>query len=135
MSEENISQEFRLKNIDETRNYFIKEINQNELMSKKHKKVCRVLNYIDHLLIAISTIIGCVSISAFASLVGIPIGIISSAIGLKICAITTRIKKYRSINKKKKKKHDKIVLLAKSKLNGMEVLISKSFIYSNISHE
>ena len=38
MSEENISQEFWLKNIDETRNYFIEEINQNELMSKKHKE-------------------------------------------------------------------------------------------------
>ena len=37
MSEENINQKFRLKNIGETRNYFIKEINQNELMSKKHK--------------------------------------------------------------------------------------------------
>ena len=48
MSEEDISQEFRLKNIDETRSYFIEEINQNELISIKHKKVCRVLNYIDH---------------------------------------------------------------------------------------
>ena len=75
MSEENISQEFRLKNIDETRHYLIEEINQNELMSKKHKKVYRVLNYIDHLPILISTITGCVSISAFVSLVGIPIGI------------------------------------------------------------
>ena len=46
MFEENISQEFKLKNIDETGNYFIEKINQNELMSKKHKKVCRVLNYI-----------------------------------------------------------------------------------------
>ena len=44
MSEENVSQEFRLKNIDETRNYFIEEINQNELMSKKYKKVCGVLS-------------------------------------------------------------------------------------------
>ena len=57
-------------------------------MSKKHKKVCSVLNYIDHLLIVISTVTGCVSISAFASLVGIPIGITNSAIGLKVCAIT-----------------------------------------------
>ena len=48
MSEENISQEFRLKNIDETKNYFIEEINQNELMSKKHKKVCTALIYIEH---------------------------------------------------------------------------------------
>ena len=45
-----ISQEFRLKNIDEARNYFIEEINQNELTSKKHEKVCRVLNDIEHLL-------------------------------------------------------------------------------------
>ena len=67
MLEENISQKFRLKNIDETRNYFIKEINHNELMSKKYEKVCRVLNYTEHLLIIISTITGCVSISTFAS--------------------------------------------------------------------
>ena len=43
-----MNQEFRLKKIDEIRNYLIEEINLNELMSKKHKKVCRVLNYIDH---------------------------------------------------------------------------------------
>ena len=71
MSKENISQEFRLKNIDETRNYFIKEINQNELMSKKYKKVCRILNYVEHLFILTSTVSGCVSISAFASLLDI----------------------------------------------------------------
>ena len=93
MTEENICQEFRLKNIYETRNYLIEEINQNELMSKKHKKVYRVLNYIEHLLILISTVMGCISISAFASLVGIPIEITSSAIGLKICVITAGIKK------------------------------------------
>ena len=51
MTEEKVSQEFRLKNIDETRNYFIEEINQNEIMNKKHKKVCRVLNYIENLFI------------------------------------------------------------------------------------
>ena len=115
MFEENINQEFRLKKIAEIRNYLFKEENQNELMSKKLKNVCRVLNYIDHLLIVISTITGYVSISAFASLIGIPIGITSSAIGFKICVITAGIKKYNSLKKKKKKKHDKIVLLAKSK--------------------
>ena len=135
MVEENISQEFRLKNIDETRNYLIEEINRNELMSKKHKKVCTTLNYIEHFLILASTITGCISISAFVSLLGIPIGITNSAIGLKICAITVGIKKFKSIIKKKKKKHDKIVLLAKSKLNSIEVLISKALIDSNISHD
>ena len=54
MKEENISQEFRLKNINETRNYFIEEINLNELRSKTHKKVCRALNYIEHLLALVS---------------------------------------------------------------------------------
>ena len=65
MAEKDMNQEFRLKKIEEIRNYFIKEINQNKLMSKKHKKLYRVLNYIDHLLIVISTITGCVSISVF----------------------------------------------------------------------
>ena len=87
------------------------------MISKKHKKICTTVNYIEHFLILASTITGCFSISAFASLVGTPVGIMSSAIGLKICAITARIKNYMSIIKKKKKKLDKIVLLAKSKLN------------------
>ena len=132
-----MNQEFRLKKIDEIRNYLSEEINRNELMRNKHKKVCRVLNYIDHSLVVISIITGCVSISAFASLVRIPIGIASSTItiGLKICVITAGIKKYKSVIKKKRKKHDKIVLLAKSKLNSIEVLISKALVDSNISHD
>ena len=134
MPEETMNQEFRLKKIDEIRNYLIEEINRNELLSKKHENVFRVFNYTDQSLIVISTITGCVSISAFASLVGIPIGITSSTIGFKICVITAGIKRYKSINKKKKKKHDKIILLSKSKLNSLEVLISKALIDSNISH-
>ena len=51
----------------------------------------------------------------------------SSAIGLKNYAITAAIKKYKSMLKKKKNKHDKIVLLGKSKLNSIEVLISIRF--------
>ena len=104
-------------------------------MSKKHKKVCTTLNYIKHFLILASIYIGCISFSVFASLLGIPIGNKSSAIGLKICTITTGIKKYKSIIKKKKKKHDKIVLLAKSKVNSIKVLISKALIDSNLSHD
>ena len=53
MAEENIRQELRLKNIGETRNYLIEEINQNELISKKHKKVWTTLNYIEHSLILV----------------------------------------------------------------------------------
>ena len=113
MAEEHISQELRLKNIDETRNYFLS----------------KTLIYIKHFLILDSAITGCISISAFASLLGIPVGITSFAIGLKIYAITAGIK-YKSIIKKKKKRNDKIVLLAKAKLNTIEVLID-----SNISYD
>ena len=101
-------------------------------MSKRHAKLCSVLNYIDHSLVATSTITGCVSISAFASLVGIPIRIASSKIGLKICVMTPGIK---SIINRKRKMHDKIELLTKSNLNSMELLMSKAVIDSNISHE
>ena len=85
-------------------------------MSKSIKKLN--LNNIDHLFTVIFTITGCISISAFTSLVGVPIVMTSSTIGLKVCAITVRIKKYKSIIKKKKKKHDKIALIAKPKLNS-----------------
>ena len=70
MFEENVSQEFRLKNIDELRNYLIKEISQNQILNEKHKELYRVLKYIEHLLISTSTVSECMSISAFASLVG-----------------------------------------------------------------
>ena len=93
ITEENISQEFRLSNIDQTINFFFEEINQGELMSKKHKRFCGVLNYIEHLLILVSIVTRWVSASAFASLVAIPAGIGSSVVGLKVCAITARIEK------------------------------------------
>ena len=113
MAIKNISQEFRLKNINETRNYFIEGIDQNDLVSKKHKKICTALNYIEHLLNSDYAVARYVSISAFAYLVGILISITGSAVVLKIFATTVGVKKYKSIIKKKKKKSDKIVLLAK----------------------
>ena len=63
----------------------------------------------------VSVLTGYVLISAFISLVGLPVGVTSSAVDLKICAITAQLKKYKSVIKKKRKKHDTIVLLAKSK--------------------
>ena len=87
------------------------------------------------MLILISKVTGCVSVSAFASLVCVPVGISSSAVGWKICTITAEIKKYKSIiRKKKKKKHDIIVLLGKYKLDIIEVLLCKALIDSYIRH-
>ena len=104
-------------------------------LEKKHKKACTTLNYSEHVLILTSTITGSISISSFASLLGIPIEIMSSAIGLKICATSAGIRKYKSMIKKKKKKHNKIVLLGKSKLNSIDVLISKALTDLNLSHD
>ena len=55
MVEENINQEFRLKSIDKTRTYFLEEIKQNQLMSKKHKMVSTTINYIEQFLVLAST--------------------------------------------------------------------------------
>ena len=88
------SLKFRLKKIDEKRNYLLEKINHNDLMSEKHKKTCEYLNYIEHLLILVSKLlVGRVSISAFASLVCTLVSITSSAVGIKICGIVAGIKK------------------------------------------
>ena len=88
------------------RNYILDELKHNDLMSEKHKKVCRYLNYFEHSLI--SALSGCISIFASASIVGVSVGIASSAVGLKICGITAGMKKFRTIIKKK---HDEIVAI------------------------
>ena len=92
-----MSQKFRLKNTDKTKNDFLEEIQQNELMIRKHEKLCTSLNYIEQFLILASSITAYISICIFASLIGIPIELASSAIGLKIWAITARIKQQKSI--------------------------------------
>ena len=110
----------------------------NYLMSEKYKKTCKYLNYVENLLIIASTVNYWVSISALASLVCVPVGIKSSAAGIKICAIIAVIKKSKSIIKEKNKKHNKVVgndKLGKDKLNTFEVLISKVLIDSYITHD
>ena len=91
------SLEFTLKKIDEIRNYTLEEKKDDDLMSKKYKKFCKVLNYFELFLIFICTVNGGVSISAFSSLTGVPVGIASSTLRLTIFAITAGIKKYKSI--------------------------------------
>ena len=78
------------------------------MKSKKPKKVCRTLNHIEHILILAYVVTGCVSIATFASLVGNSIGITSSAVGIKICAITAGTKKHKSIIIKKTKDQNNI---------------------------
>ena len=83
MSQEDLSQKFILKNIVEIRNYFLEEIEQNELKSRKHKNVCTTLNYIEHFRIVPSIITGFISVSDFVSFLGIPKEITTYAIKIK----------------------------------------------------
>ena len=117
------------------RKYLLEEIRRNELISKKHKKTYKNLTCVEYFLILTVAITECVSISVFILLVGIPIGDTSSAVGLKICATTVGIKRYKSISKKKRKKYDKTVFLGKTKLNDIEVLIFKTLIHLYINHD
>ena len=102
--EETIGQKLGLRNTDEITNYLLEDIGQNKLMSRKHKKVCRTLNYIKHFLIIVSAVTGYISISTFASLLGTPIATTLPVIQLHICTITARIENYKSIINKKKEK-------------------------------
>ena len=77
-------------------------------MSNKNKKVCATLNYIDHFPTLVFTVAICISISGFSSIVNISKRIMTSIVGLSICAIIAGIKKYKSIIKKKKTKHNEI---------------------------
>ena len=106
---------------NERRIYLLEEINHNDLMSEKYKETCKYLNYVEHLLILASKITVCVTISRFASLVCVRVGITSSSVWINICAITAGIKKYKLVIKKKN--HDKIVFLGKDMLNTIEILI------------
>ena len=72
-------------------------------MSGKWKKTDKYSNYVEHLLVLVSTVIGYVSISAFASLVCVTVGIPSSGVRIKSCAITAGTNNYESLIKKKKK--------------------------------
>ena len=102
---------------------------------KSIKNIYKYSNCLEHLFILGLSVTVCVSSSMFASIVCVPVGIASSAAGLKMCAITAEIKKYKSIINKKNRKHDEIVLLGKIKLDAIEVLSSKALIDSYISHD
>ena len=96
---------FRLKkNIDETRNYLLDEIKHNDLMSEKHKKVCRDFNYLEHFFLFISIVTKCLSVSSFASLVSISVGIASPAVGLKYVQSLDELKNIRQLSKKKRRR-------------------------------
>ena len=126
---------FRLSEIIGIENYFHQEINQSKSCSKKLSKYVTAFDYIDKVLIVLSATSSEVCIIVSASVVGAPIGTASASFTL-IFSLTTRIiKKLPSITTNKKKKHDKIPILGKSKLDSIETLVSQVLIDVEISHE
>ena len=121
--------------ITEIENYFYQEINQRKSCSKKLSKYVAAFDYIDKILIALSATTGGVSICLFTSVVGAPVGIASASFTLIFSLTTGIVKKLLSTTRNKKKKHDKIFMLAKSKLNSIETLISEAMIDMEIRHE
>ena len=126
---------FRLSEIIRIENYFHQEINQRKSCSKKLSKYVTAFDYIDKILIVLSATSSGVSIISFTSIIGAPVGIASASFTLIFSLTTGIIKKLLSITRNKKKKHDKILMLAKSKLDSIETLVSQALIDMEISHE
>ena len=126
---------FRLNEISKIENYFNSEINQRKKCSKKLSKYVSAFDYIDQVLIVLSETSGGVCIISSVSVVGAPAGIAGASFTLLFSLTTGMIKKLLSETKNKKKKHDEILMLAKSKLNSIETLVSQALIDTEISHE
>ena len=129
------NQQFRLNKIPEIEDYFIAEIKERELMSKKLRKYISFFDYLDKSLTVLSVTRASLSIASFATVIGVPIGIASASLGLTFSLCTGLVKKLLKATRKKKKKHNKIVMLARSKLNNIESKISEALINNQISHE
>ena len=129
------SKKFRLNHIKEIQDYLTAEIREREKMSKRISKYAAGLNFIDKTLVVLSTASGGVSIATFATTIGAPVGIASASIGLVFALSSGLVKMYLSKAIKKKHKHRSIAVLAKSKLNSIETMVSKAIENSSISHE
>ena len=128
-------QQFRLNKIIEIRDYFIAEIKERELMSKKLSKYIAFFHYFDKSLIVLSVTAGSISIASFTTVIGAPVGIVSASFSLTFSVSTGLIKKLFKTTRSKKKKHNKIVMLARSKSNSIESKISEALKNIEIKHE
>ena len=124
-----------LDKIYEIQNYFYQEINQIKLCNKKLSKYVAAFDYIDKVLNVLSAKSGEVCIISSVSVVGAPVGITGASFTLIFSLTTGIIKKLLRIARNKKKKHDKVLMLPKSKLNNIETLVSQVMIDMEISHE
>ena len=126
---------YRWNEINKTIDYFNNEINERKVIIKKLNKYLVSFDYLDKIFITLSASFGTLSIASYAAVVGIPVGIAGSSLTLIFTIGTGISKSLLKVTKKRKKKHNKIIALAKSKLNTIETLLSIALIDSKISHE
>ena len=128
-------QQFRLNKISEIKDYFVAEIKERELMSKRLSKYIASFDYFDKSLIVLSVTTGSISIASFATVIGAPVGMMSASCSLAFSITTGFVKKFLKTIRNKKKKHNKVFMLARSKLNSIESKISEALINNEINHK
>ena len=126
---------YRLNEITKIENYFNQEINQRKTCKKKLSKYVAAFDYIDKILNVLSVTSGEICIISSVGVVGAPVGIVGASFTLIFFLTTGIIKKLLHITRNKKKKHDKILILAESKLNNIETLVSQALIDMEISQD
>ena len=126
---------FRLDEINKIKDYLNVEIKERKDIVKKISKYIVAFDYADKLFITLSASFGTLSIVSHATVVGIPVGIAGISLTVIFTATTGVVKKLLNIIRKKKKKHNKIITLARNKLNIIETLISRALTDFDISHE
>ena len=126
---------FRLDEINKIKDYLNAQIKDRKDIIRKISKYIVAFDYADKLFITLSASFGTLSIVSHATIVGIPVGIAGASVTLIFTVTTGIVKKLLNITRKKKKKHNQIIALARSKLNIMETLISRALIDFEISHE
>ena len=126
---------YRLDEINKIKEYFDNEIKERKDIIKKLSKCIVSFDYLDKIFITLSASFGTLSIASHATVVGIPVGIAGSSLTLIFTIGTGINKSLLQLTKKRKKIHNKIITLAKSKLNTIETLLSSALNDSKISHE
>ena len=131
----NNQQLFRLNKINEINNYFVGEVKERELISKTLSKYIASFEYVDKFLIVLSVTSSINSTTSFVTVITPLIGIESASFSLSFSILTGIVKKLLKTRQNKNKKHNKIVMLARSKLNSIESKIYEALINNEISHE
>ena len=126
---------YRLDEINKIRDYFNNEIKERKDIIKKLNKYLVTFDYLDKIFIAFSASFGTLSIASYAPVVGTPAGTAGSSLTLIFTIGTGISKSLLNVTKKRKKKHNKIIALAKNKLNTFDTLLSSALNDSEISHE